>query len=104
MKKIVDINTGWHEKIVYNQNDTVDFLLVEIQKDRKKIKITDYQTTTYFRLVDGTIVKQKSIIEDNLVRIDLKNILKNKGIVEMEIVFTKEDKKITTFIIEINIK
>lgn len=104
MKKIVDINTGWHEKIVYNQNDTVDFLLVEIQKDRKKIKISDYQAVTYFRLVDGTVVKQKSIIEDNLVRIDLKNILKNKGIVEMEIVFTKEDKKITTFIIEINIK
>ena len=104
MKKIVDINTGWHEKIVYNQNDTVDFLLVEIQKDRKKIKITDYQAVAYFRLVDGTVVKQKSIIEDNLVRIDLKNILKNKGIVEMEIVFTKEDKKITTFIIEINIK
>lgn len=104
MKKIVDINTGWHEKIVYNQNDTVDFLLVEIQKDRKKIKITDYQAIVYFKLVDGTVVKQKGIIEDNLVRIDLKNILKNKGIVEMEIVFTKEDKKITTFIIEINIK
>ena len=97
MQKIIDINTGWHEKIVLNQNDTTDFLFIEIQKDRKKIEIADYQTTVYFRLVDGSVIKQDSKIETS-------KILKNKGIVEMEIVFTKEDKKITTFIVEITIK
>ena len=104
MQKIIDINTGWHEKIVLNQNDTTDFLFIEIQKDRKKIELADYQTTVYFRLVDGSVIKQDSKIEKNLVKIDTSKILKNKGIVEMEIVFTKEDKKITTFIVEITIK
>ena len=104
MKKIVDINTGWHEKIVVNQEDVNEILQVEIQKDRKKFDVTGYGAKAYFRLSSGEIIKQECTIENKLVNIKLKRILTNKGKVEMEIIFTKDEKKVTTFSIDINVK
>jgi hypothetical protein len=104
MKKIVDINTGWHEKIIINQDDVNEILQIEIQKDRKKFDVTGYKAKAYFRLPNGEVVKQDCLIENKLVNIELKRILIDKGKVEMEIIFTKDDKRTTTFSIDITVK
>ena len=104
MRKIVDINTGWHEKIVFRQNDSDNLLEVKIQKDRKDINIYGYNTIAYFRLINGQIIKKKCTIESNMVKIEMKDLLKDKGTIGMEITFTKDDKKVTTFLVDINIK
>ena len=104
MKKIVDINTGWHEKIVFKQNDSDNILEIKIQKDRKEVDLYGYNSIAYFKLTNEQIVKKKCSIESNLVKIEMKDLLKDKGAIGLEIIFTKDDKKVTTFLIDINIK
>ncbi len=104
MRKIVDINTGWHEKIIFKQNDNDDILEIKIQKDRKEISLSGYNTTAYLKLVNGQVIKRKCSIESNAVRIEMKDLLKDKGVMGLEIIFTKDNKRVTTFLIDINIK